>query len=212
VFGNSHLGDVGHKGNSLAAGMPDSAEVCGCNGVCKGTIVKAIKEQGLFTLEDVRKHTKASSSCGSCTGLVEQILASTIGGAYQPADSNNKAVCGCTEHSHGEVRRPSGTTSCCRWPRPRSSWPGRRPTAAPRPPGPQLLLHLHLAPRGHRRPQAASSTSAHANIQKDGTYSVVPHVGRPDHPDELRAIADAAEKYKVPTVKVTGGQRIDLLA
>jgi len=51
---------------------PDTAEVCGCNGVCKGTIVKAIKEQGLFTLEDVRKHTKASASCGSCTGLVEQ--------------------------------------------------------------------------------------------------------------------------------------------
>jgi nitrite reductase (NADH) large subunit len=85
--------------------MADSAEVCGCNGVCKGDIVKAIKANGLFTLDDVRKHTKASSSCGSCTGLVEQILASTVGGAYTPADPKDKPVCGCTDHSHGEVRR-----------------------------------------------------------------------------------------------------------
>jgi nitrite reductase (NADH) large subunit len=63
--------------------MPDRPKVCGCNGVCKGTIVKAIKEKGLFTLDEVRKHTKAASSCGSCTGLVEQILASTVGGAYR---------------------------------------------------------------------------------------------------------------------------------
>ncbi|MBL8417638.1 MAG: NAD(P)/FAD-dependent oxidoreductase, partial [Dechloromonas sp.] len=53
---------------------------------------------------------------------------------------------------------------------------------------------------------------AHANIQKDGTYSVVPRMwGGLTTPNELRAIADAAEKYHVPTVKVTGGQRIDLL-
>ena len=48
--------------------MADSAEVCGCNGVCKGTIVKAIREQGLFTVDEIKKHTKAASSCGSCTG------------------------------------------------------------------------------------------------------------------------------------------------
>ena len=41
--------------------MPDDAEVCGCNGVSKGSICKAIKEKGLFTLDEVRKHTKASA-------------------------------------------------------------------------------------------------------------------------------------------------------
>ena len=52
----------------------------------------------------------------------------------------------------------------------------------------------------------------HANIQKDGTYSVVPRMwGGDTTPDELRRIADVADKYKIPTVKVTGGQRIDLL-
>ncbi|KAB2969515.1 NAD(P)/FAD-dependent oxidoreductase [Zoogloea sp.] len=214
VFGNSHLGDVGHKGNSMAASMPDSAEVCGCNGVCKGTIVKAIKEHGLFSLEDVRKHTKASSSCGSCTGLVEQILASTVGGAYQPADSNNKAVCGCTDLSHGEVRKAvrehkllsvSEAQQYLRWKTPNGC-------ATCRP----ALNYYCISSWPHEAiddPQSRFiNERAHANIQKDGTYSVVPRMwGGLTTPTELRAIADAAEKYKVPTVKVTGGQRIDLL-
>ncbi|WP_408596360.1 FAD-dependent oxidoreductase, partial [Limnohabitans sp.] len=82
MFGESNIGDVGHEGHSKAASMPDDAEVCGCNGVKKGSICKAIKDKGLFTLDEVRKHTKASASCGSCTGLVEQILTNTAGGDY----------------------------------------------------------------------------------------------------------------------------------
>ena len=70
MFGENHLGDTGHQGQNKAATMADDAEVCGCDGVSKGAVCKAIKEKGLFTLEDVRKHTKASASCGSCTGLV----------------------------------------------------------------------------------------------------------------------------------------------
>ncbi|HET7403437.1 MAG TPA: nitrite reductase large subunit NirB, partial [Usitatibacter sp.] len=103
MFGESNLGDAGHQGQNKAAAMPMEAEVCGCNGVCKGTIVKAIKDRGLFTLEDVRRQTKASSSCGSCTGLVEQILMSTAGGDYSTAPKK-KALCGCTEHTHQEIR------------------------------------------------------------------------------------------------------------
>ena len=78
LFGQAHLGDAGHGGNNVLA-MADDAEICGCNGVCKGAIVKAITAQKLFTLEGVRAHTKASASCGSCTGLVEQLLAATVG-------------------------------------------------------------------------------------------------------------------------------------
>ncbi|MDV6822413.1 NAD(P)/FAD-dependent oxidoreductase, partial [Pseudomonas aeruginosa] len=85
MFGENALGDVGHQGQNSAASMPDTAEVCGCNGVCKGTIVKAIQEHGLFSVDEVKKHTKAASSCGSCAGLVEQILISTVGGAADGA-------------------------------------------------------------------------------------------------------------------------------
>ncbi|HJV95424.1 MAG TPA: nitrite reductase large subunit NirB, partial [Albitalea sp.] len=103
LFGESNIGDVGHEGHSKAAAMADSDEVCGCNGVNKGTICKAIKEKGLFTLEEVRKQTKASASCGSCTGLVEQLLMFTAGGDYSAAPKK-KAMCGCTDASHQEVR------------------------------------------------------------------------------------------------------------
>ena len=53
-FASSHLGDGGHTGENRAAAMPDTAEVCGCNGVCKGAIVKSIKENGLFTIDESR--------------------------------------------------------------------------------------------------------------------------------------------------------------
>ena len=214
IFGQSLVGDVGHAGNSKAADMPDSAEVCGCNGVTKGCIVKAIKEKGLFTLDEVKKHTKAASSCGSCAGLVEQILASTIGGAYTPAALDSKPVCACTDHSHKKVRdtivaqhltSKEAVFQFMEWKTPNGCDKCR----------PAINYYL-ISSWPHEAKDDAQSRfineRAHANIQKDGTYSVVPRMwGGLTTPAELRAIADAAEKYQVPTVKVTGGQRIDLL-
>jgi nitrite reductase (NADH) large subunit len=211
---SSRVGDVGHQGQTRAAAMADSAEVCGCNGVCKGTIVKAIKEQGLFSLDDVRKHTKASSSCGSCTGLVEQILASTVGGAYEPMDSKDKAVCGCTEASHGAVRKAIREQRLLTIPQVMQAmgWNTPNGCASCRP----ALNYYLISTWPHEAQDDPQSRfineRAHANIQKDGTYSVVPRMwGGLTTPTELRAIANVAEKYAIPTVKVTGGQRIDLL-
>jgi len=214
MFGQGHVGDVGHAGKTQAASMPDEAEVCGCNGVCKGDIVKAIKANGLFTLDEVRKHTKASSSCGSCTGLVEQILASTIGGAYTPAESKDKAVCGCTDHSHGTVRAAIRDQHLLSIPAVMQALEWRTPNgcASCRP---ALNYYLISTWPGEAKDDPQSrfiNERAHANIQKDGTYSVVPRMwGGLTTPSELRAIADVADKYRVPTVKMTGGARVDLL-
>lgn len=213
MFGESNIGDTGHEGHSKAASMPDDAEVCGCNGVSKGTICKAIKDKGLFTLDEVKKHTKASASCGSCTGLVEQILMFTAGGDYS-ATPKKKAVCGCTDASHQDVRdairkehylthdevyrnlgwrTPNGCATC-------------RPAV-------NYYLISTWPKEAKDDPQSRFvNERSHANIQKDGSYSVIPRMwGGHTTPDELRRIADAADKYKIPTVKVTGGQRIDLL-
>jgi len=194
--------------------MSDAMEVCGCNGVCKGAIVKAIKEQGLFTLDDVRKHTKASSSCGSCTGLVEQILASTVGGAYQPAETKNKPVCGCTGHTHEEVRRVIREQHLLSIPAVMNfmEWGTPNGCATCRP----ALNYYLLSTWPHEAADDPQSRyineRAHANIQKDGTYSVIPRMwGGSTSAAELRRIADVVDKYKIPTVKVTGGQRMDLL-
>ncbi len=214
MFGQNNLGDAGHKGENKAAAMPDTAEVCGCNGVCKGTIVKAIKEKGLFTVDDVKKHTKAASSCGSCTGLVEQLLASTVGGAYQAVSAHDKPVCGCTELSHGDVRRAIREHKLLSIPDAMDmmAWKTPNGCATCRP----ALNYYLISTWPHEAKDDPQSRfineRAHANIQKDGTYSVVPRMlGGLTTPAELRRIADVAEKYNVPTVKVTGGQRIDLL-
>ncbi|MBS1160693.1 MAG: nitrite reductase large subunit [Proteobacteria bacterium] len=213
-YAQSHLGDTGHAGNTMAATMPDEAQVCGCNGVCKGTIVKAIKENGLFSLDEVKKHTKAASSCGSCSGLVEQILASTLGGAYQAVDRTNKALCGCTEHGHGAVRQAIREHHLLSIPAVMEhlAWQTPNGCATCRP----ALNYYLISSWPHEAiddPQSRFiNERAHANIQKDGTYSVIPQMmGGVTTPAELKRIAEVAEKYNVPTVKVTGGQRIDLL-
>ncbi len=213
MFGESNIGDVGHQGHNKAAAMADTDEVCGCNGITKGTICKAIKDKGLFTLEEVRKHTKASASCGSCTGLVEQLLMFTAGGDYSAAPKK-KAMCGCTDVSHQEARdairdhklltidsvystlgwrAPNGCSSC-------------RPAV-------NYYLISTWPKEAQDDPQSRYiNERSHANIQKDGTYSVIPRMwGGETTASELRRIADAVDKYKIPTVKVTGGQRIDLL-
>ncbi len=213
MFGESNIGDVGHEGHSKAAQMKDTDEVCGCNGVCKGVIVKAIKDKGLFTLDEVRKHTKASSSCGSCTGLVEQILMFTAGGDYS-ATPKMKPMCGCTDHTHQGVRDAirearllsvQGVMQALQWRTPNGC-------ASCRP-----ALNYYLISTWPKEalddPQSRFiNERAHANIQKDGTFSVIPRMwGGETTADELRRIANAVDKYKIPTVKVTGGQRIDLL-
>jgi nitrite reductase (NADH) large subunit len=213
MFGEANLGDTGHLGQSRAASMADDMEVCGCNGVCKGAIVKAIREQKLYTLDDVRKHTKASSSCGSCTGLVEQLLV-TVAGADYSAAPKTKPMCGCTDQTHAQTRQAireqkllsiSGTMRRLGWRTPNGCATCR----------PALNYYLLSTWPGEAQDDPQSrfiNERAHANIQKDGTFSVVPRIwGGVTNSSELRRIADVVDKYQIPTVKVTGGQRIDLL-
>ncbi|MEL7467737.1 MAG: nitrite reductase large subunit NirB [Pseudomonadota bacterium] len=211
IFGPAYAGGTPLDPMAAVAALPDEAEICGCNGICKGQITSAIAG-GATTLDGVRQTTKASSSCGTCTGLVEQLLSVTLGDAY--AAPAAQPMCKCTDLTHEDVRRLIKSqelkampavwqaghwkTSCgCHVCRPAlnyyllSDWPD------------------DYVDDGQSR---FVNERNHANIQKDGTFSVVPRMwGGITTPDELRAIADAADKFSVPTVKVTGGQRIDLL-
>jgi nitrite reductase (NADH) large subunit len=189
----------------------DDAQICGCNGVSKSTIVCAIKARKLASLDDVRTHTKASASCGQCTSLVKALLAQTTGEA---GEEKAPAICGCSEAGHDDVRRAivglglktmEAVHAHFAWTKPDGCHKCR----------PALNYYLLCAWPGEYRDDPQSrfvNERVHANIQKDGTYSVVPRMwGGLTNPRELRAIADVAEKFDIPTVKVTGGQRIDLL-
>jgi nitrite reductase (NADH) large subunit len=210
VFGAAAAGVTQDAG---VEALPDTAEICGCNGVSKGRILAAIADHNLTTLESVRARTKASASCGSCTCHVEALLKVAAGDAYSAAPAV-KPMCKCTTHGHDAVRAaitaqglksiqavmkalgwtsPDGCASC----------------------RPALNYYLLCAWPGQYRDDSRSrfvNERMHANIQKDGTYSVVPRMwGGMTTAAELRAIADVVDKHGIPTVKVTGGQRIDLL-
>jgi nitrite reductase (NADH) large subunit len=195
--------------NAAVAALSDDAEICGCNGVSKGKVVATIL-QGACSLDAVRSQCKASASCGSCTGLVESLLKLTLGDGIE---AGPKTMCKCTTFTHSDVRRliteknlkvipqvmqelgwstPDGCASC----------------------RPALNYYLLCALPGEYVDDQQSrfvNERMHANIQKDGTYSVVPRMwGGLTNPRELRAIADVVEKFNAPMVKVTGGQRLDI--
>ncbi|WP_430414082.1 nitrite reductase large subunit NirB [Parasphingorhabdus sp.] len=212
IFGQAFAsGDALGDPDSAVAALSDNAEICGCNGVSKGQVVACINA-GAGDLDAVRASCKASASCGSCTGLVESLLAITLGDEYGGARAITP-MCKCTSFTHEDIRRnildkelksipqvmqelhwttPDGCASC----------------------RPALNYYLLCAWPGEHEEDPQSrfvNERMHANIQKDGTYSVVPRMwGGVTTPDELRAIADAADKYKARLVKVTGGQRLDL--
>jgi nitrite reductase (NADH) large subunit len=212
IFGPNFAGGAPLDPMAAVAASPDDLEICGCNGVCKGRIVGAIAEKGLTTLEEVKAVTKAASSCGSCSGLVEGLLQATLGAAYAaPAE---KPMCGCTDLTHEDVRRLIVARELKSIPAVMQEL-GWRTSCGCASCRPALNLYLIVAWPLDYRDDAQSrfiNERAHGNIQKDGTFSVVPRMwGGMTSPAELRAIADVAEKFAIPTVKVTGGQRIDLL-
>lgn len=211
IFGPAYQGGAPSDPLLAVAALPRDAEICGCNGVCKGQIEDAIAA-GATDLSAVRATTKASGSCGTCTGLVEQVLAVTLGDDFVvPAAAS---ICGCTDMTHEDVRRMIKSQKLKSMP---AVWQecGWKTSCGCHICRPALNFYL-LAdwPLEYQDdPQSRFiNERKHANIQKDGTFSVVPRMwGGITTPDELRAIADAADKFAVPTVKVTGGQRIDLL-
>jgi len=212
IFGSAFAGGGAVDPVAAAAALPDDAEICGCNGVCKGKIVGAISEKGLATLDQVRAHTKASASCGSCTGLVEQLLKAELGDRYNPAAV--QPMCGCTDLGHDDVRRLIVAKAIKSIPELMQvlEWRTSCGCAKCRP---ALNYYLLATWPGEYEDDSQSryiNERVHANIQKDGTFSVVPRMwGGLTSAKELRAIADVVDKFKIPTVKVTGGQRIDML-
>lgn len=211
IFGPAYQGGTQADPLAAVAALPLDAEICGCNGICKGTIVSAI-EGGAASLADIKAQTKASASCGTCTGLVEQVLASTLGDAFKMPAA--QPMCGCTELTHEDVRRLIKARELKSMPAVMQEL-GWKTSCGCHVCSPALNFYL-LADWPEDYTDDAQSRFVnernHANIQKDGTYSVVPRMwGGMTNPRELRAIADAADKYDIPAVKVTGGQRIDLL-
>ncbi|WP_025715658.1 nitrite reductase large subunit NirB [Paenibacillus sp. 1-18] len=199
------------SGSIMLEQMPDDEIVCGCNGVSKRDIGDAVAA-GCRSLGEIKACTKASASCGGCKPLVEGLLQLYAGG--ETGELAKEGICSCTtldrEAIIGGIREmglksvkevmnvlgwnePEGCTKC----------------------RPALNYYLGMLwPLDYEDEKESRFTNEryHANIQKDGTYSVVPRIyGGVTSPADLKKIAAVAEKYNVPLVKFTGGQRLDLL-
>jgi nitrite reductase (NADH) large subunit len=212
ILGDSS-GGSGKGGSAGAATASDDEIICGCNGVTKGTICSAIRDNGLKSVEEVKNCTSASRSCGGCKPLVSELLEHVLGDEFDKTAAK-ETMCGCTDLSRDEILagvQEKGLTHV-REVMNVLGWKSPEGCSKCRPALNYYLGMLNPERYVDDRTSRFVNERMHANIQKDGTYSVVPRIyGGVTSPLELKRIAEVAEKYNVPTVKITGGQRIDLL-
>jgi nitrite reductase (NADH) large subunit len=194
-----------------AAELDDTAQVCNCNGVDKQTLVRTV-HSGIKTVAGVMDATRAGKGCGSCKTLVAQIVEWAAGGEIEEDPAANWYVPGIplakselmTAIREQGLRSVSAVFGAL-------APAGKEDVRSKM--GLASLLRMMWGPEYiDERDARFINDRVHANIQKDGTFSVVPQMkGGCTTPEQLRRIADVAEKYRVPLVKLTGGQRIDLL-
>jgi nitrite reductase (NADH) large subunit len=194
------------------ASMPDDELICGCNGVTKGAIVEAIHSQGLTTLDQVSQCTNAGRSCGRCKPMVSKILAHTLGDQFD-ASAQKTSLCGCTTLSRDEVVaeiNEKGLTTIKEIMNV-LGWKNEEGCTKCRPALNYFLGMIYMDEYQDDRDSRLVNEKMHANIQKDGTYTVIPRMyGGVTTAQDLKTIGEVAEKYNVPLVKLTGGQRIGL--
>lgn len=191
------------------AEMPDSEVICGCNGVTKGTMIEAIHARGIETLDELKKCTRASTSCGSCTILCEQLLRAVVPDFQE---ETRTTLCSCVPFSYEQLRDIMRGQQLKSVQEVLNIYGNGKGCEVCKPALSYMLDMLWCGDHEEDRSARYINDRVHANIQKDGTFSVVPRMrGGVTSADELRRIADVADKYKIPLVKVTGSQRIDLL-
>jgi nitrite reductase (NADH) large subunit len=194
---------------SEVASMPDTATVCGCIGVTKGTIIASIHERGVCTMSQLKAATRASTSCGSCTTLCQDLLRAV---APEFEEELKRVLCGCVPFAEDQLREILRSQKLKSVQEVLEIYGNGVGCEVCKPALSYMLDVLWCGDHDEDRSARFINDRVHANIQKDGTFSVVPRIhGGVTSPDQLRRIADVADKYRVPMVKITGSQRIDLL-
>ena len=204
IIGGSGKKDIEGAGISS---LPDAAQICSCENVSKGDLVCQVKEHGATTVDDLKKTTKACTGCGGCTPMVNDILKLTL---ESLGHSIKKTLCEHFEYSRQElfdiikvkeiktydalldsVGKGDGCEIC-------------KPAVA------SLLASIWNELIAQQDTIQDTNDRYLANIQRGGTYSVVPRIaGGEITPSKLIAIGRIAKKYGLYT-KITGGQRIDM--
>ncbi|MPQ99003.1 NAD(P)/FAD-dependent oxidoreductase [Modestobacter sp. I12A-02628] len=193
------------------AELPADSQVCNCNGVSKAAICEAVAG-GCTSVGAVMDRTRAGKGCGSCKGLVGQIVEWAADGDVTEDPAADWYVPGIplakpaliAAVREQDLRSVSAVFAALA---PAGAEDARSKMALT-----SLLKTVWGSDFVRENDATFINDRVHANIQRDGTFSVVPQMkGGVTSVAQLRTIADVAEKYEVPMIKVTGGQRIDLL-
>ncbi|MFD0716945.1 nitrite reductase large subunit NirB [Paenibacillus sp. GCM10027626] len=211
LMGSGCCGGGAAKQASVEA-MADDEIMCGCNGVTKKAIMDAIADKGITTVEEIKACTGATRSCGGCKPIVEQILQYVLGDGFKT--SNKQGICACTTYSRDEIVaeiKSKGLTST-REVMNVLDWSQSEGCSKCRPALNYYLTMIYPDTYEDEKESRFVNERLSANIQKDGTYTVVPRMyGGVTTPEDLKKLADISMKYDVKCVKVTGGQRIGLM-
>ncbi|MCK1993479.1 NAD(P)/FAD-dependent oxidoreductase [Peribacillus muralis] len=214
---NADVSEYLHGGTSepsvsLVSSMSHEEIICGCNGVTKGDIVSAIESKALTSIDEVKGCTNASRSCGGCRPLVGDILELTLGADFSKTNQK-ESICTCTTLSRDEVVAEIREKSLTHTREVMNvlGWSTSDGCSKCKPALNYYLGMIYPVEYEDEKESRFVNERLHANIQKDGTFSVVPRMyGGVTNPDQLRKIANVADKYNVKLLKVTGGQRIDM--
>ncbi len=198
-------------GEAVALGadsLPDTATICSCHNVSKGAICCKI-EEGVVALADIKAQTKATTGCGGCSALLKNVVDSEL---KKRGVAVNNYVCEHFQHSRQELYhlvRVNGITTFDELLARHGTGRGCdvcKPTVG------SILAAVnndYILKKPHVGLQDTNDTFL-ANMQKDGTYSIVPRIaGGEITPEKLIVLGEVAKKYSLYT-KITGGQRIDL--
>lgn len=204
-----------HKAGEVDAldvsAMDDNETICGCNGISKGTIVQAIKDEGLTSVQEVTKMTKAGNSCGKCKGQILELLQHTLGDDFE--NSKPEGICACTSLSRDQIVTQIRAKGLKTSKEVRHVLDFDDKNGCPKC-RPAINYYLNMVyPKDHQDEKESrfANERYHANIQKDGTFSVIPQMqGGVTDADQLIKLGEVAKKYNVPLVKITGAQRIGL--
>ncbi|GAE27383.1 nitrite reductase [Halalkalibacter wakoensis JCM 9140] len=196
---------------SPVASMEQTDLVCLCNGVTKGAIVQACQTEGVTTIDEVKKCTKASTACGGCKPLVNDLL------LYMQSDDFDEVIeketlCSCTTLTDEEIvtemqlKNLSNIDDVMK----QLDWASDDGCSVCRP---ALQYYLGMIYPEYETKQEALflNEKMNATLQKDGTYSITPQMyGGVTNAEELRRIAYVVEKYQIPNVAITSEQRVHL--
>ncbi|WP_369041656.1 nitrite reductase large subunit NirB [Staphylococcus warneri] len=201
----------GEAANVSIEDMADDETICGCNGVNKGTIVEAITKNGLTSVAEVTKMTKAGNSCGKCKGQIADILQYALGDDF--IASKPTGICACTDLSRDQIVTQIRAKGLKTSKEVRHVLNFKDKNGCPKC-RPAINYYLNMIyPNEHKDEKESrfANERYHANIQNDGTFSVIPQMrGGVTDADQFIRLGEVAKKYNVPLVKVTGSQRVGL--